>query len=246
MPLLLRVVPSAYISRSTTRSNTAETMMQDLADSFANQYHERLARKHINFDHPSNSLYEPELGFSETQLARELFEIYLRMFSDEDLRKRMFILSFDKVAAAIPSLKDVRERIQQLKTDRLVRQAKHQVAIRRFEEKVGYPLRKVKESAGCMKQVTTTLISFHLRCLLNMGCSTVLEHLTSPSWELLVAGRTCAIGLKMSPVDHHPPPYDCSIPQQRAEGMWLSAHTARPEQIGNAVMSMFLDFWDPE
>lgn len=152
----------------------------------------------------------------------------------------------DKVAAAIPSLKDVRERIQQLKTDRLVRQAKHQVAIRRFEEKVGYSLRKVKESVGCMKQVTTTLISFHLRCLLNMGCSTVLEHLTSPSWELLVAGRTCAIGLKMSPVDHHPPPYDCSIPQQRAEGMWLSAHTARPEQTGNAVMSMFLDLWDPE
>ncbi|KAI5988215.1 hypothetical protein EDD15DRAFT_1391097 [Pisolithus albus] len=97
--LLLGVVPSAYISRFTTRSNTAETMMQGLTGSSVNQYHERLAWKHINFGHPSNSLYEPELSFSETQLARKLFDIYLKMFSDEDLSKRMAIMSFDKSKA---------------------------------------------------------------------------------------------------------------------------------------------------
>ncbi|KAI6100532.1 hypothetical protein F5141DRAFT_303100 [Pisolithus sp. B1] len=93
--LLLGVVPSAYISRFTSRSNTAETMMQDIGLSRARQYHERLAWKHINFGHPSNGLHEP-VSFSEAQLVRKLFDIYLRMFSDEDLRKRMAILSFDK------------------------------------------------------------------------------------------------------------------------------------------------------
>ncbi|KAI6007541.1 hypothetical protein F5J12DRAFT_79382 [Pisolithus orientalis] len=94
--LLLGVIPSAYISRFTTRSNTSETMMQSIANSSANQYHERLAWKHINFGHLSDSLHGGELSFAPHQLAGELFDIYLKMFSDEDLRKRMAILSLGK------------------------------------------------------------------------------------------------------------------------------------------------------
>ncbi|KAI6100535.1 hypothetical protein F5141DRAFT_1031364 [Pisolithus sp. B1] len=96
--LLLGVVPSAYVSRFTTRSNTAETMMQSITTPFSTQYHERLAWKHINFGHPSDGRHEP-VSFSETPLARKLFDIYLRMFSDEDLSKRMAILSLDKPKA---------------------------------------------------------------------------------------------------------------------------------------------------
>ncbi|KAI6115235.1 hypothetical protein EDD16DRAFT_1794548 [Pisolithus croceorrhizus] len=99
MSLLLGVVPSAYVSRFTTRSNTAETMMQGIADPFPNQYHERLAWKHTSPGHSSNSLHKAEFSFSETQLAGKLFDIYLNMFSDEDVRKRMAILSVDNSRA---------------------------------------------------------------------------------------------------------------------------------------------------
>ncbi|KAI6043438.1 hypothetical protein EDC04DRAFT_2651237 [Pisolithus marmoratus] len=93
--LLLGVVPSAYVSRFTTRSNTSETMMLAISDS-ANQYHERLAWKHINFGHPSNGVYEADVSFTAPQLAKALFDIYLKMFSDEDLRKRMAFMSLGK------------------------------------------------------------------------------------------------------------------------------------------------------
>ncbi|KAI5981818.1 hypothetical protein EDD15DRAFT_2534946 [Pisolithus albus] len=93
--LLLGVVPSAYISRFTTRSNTAETTRE----SHGSQYYERLTWKHINFGHLSNTSHEAELSFTAPQLARKLFDIYLRMFSGEDLRKKTGILSLDKPRA---------------------------------------------------------------------------------------------------------------------------------------------------
>ncbi|KIK13866.1 hypothetical protein PISMIDRAFT_371194 [Pisolithus microcarpus 441] len=97
--LLLGVVPSAYVSRFTTRSNTAETMMQVIEQSPTSQYHERLAWKHVNFGHPPNILREAELSFTVPQLAKQLLDIYLRMFSDEDLGKRMAISSLDSSQA---------------------------------------------------------------------------------------------------------------------------------------------------
>ncbi|KAI6043442.1 hypothetical protein EDC04DRAFT_2600114 [Pisolithus marmoratus] len=97
--LLLGVVPSAYVSRFTTRSNTSETMMLALAKSPAQQYHQRLARKHINFGHPSNSVQEIDISFTPPQLAGALFDIYLKMFSDEDPRKRMAVMLLDESQA---------------------------------------------------------------------------------------------------------------------------------------------------
>ncbi|KAI6145467.1 hypothetical protein BKA82DRAFT_21336 [Pisolithus tinctorius] len=93
--LLLGVVPSTYISRFTTHSNVSETMMQAMANSSATQYHERLAWKHINFGHPLETFHEAELSFTPHELARKLFDIYLKMFH-EDLGKRMAIMSLDK------------------------------------------------------------------------------------------------------------------------------------------------------
>ncbi|KAI6007547.1 hypothetical protein F5J12DRAFT_741961 [Pisolithus orientalis] len=93
--LLLGVVPCSYISRFTTRFNF-DNMMHDITKSSSTQCHQRLAWKHINFGHHSDGLHEGELTFTPHQLARELFDIYLRMFSDEDLRKQMAILSLDK------------------------------------------------------------------------------------------------------------------------------------------------------
>ncbi|KAI6104714.1 hypothetical protein EV401DRAFT_2275047 [Pisolithus croceorrhizus] len=96
--LLLGVVPSAYISRFTTRSNTAEIAMGAMGQTHRSQYHERLAWKHINFGHPTDGLHEP-ISFSETQLARKLFDIYLRMFSYDDLRKKNAMLFLNKPQA---------------------------------------------------------------------------------------------------------------------------------------------------
>ncbi|KAI6145463.1 hypothetical protein BKA82DRAFT_129435 [Pisolithus tinctorius] len=92
--LLLGVVPSAYISRFSTRSNTSETMIQAILRSYT-QYHERLAWKRISFGHSSDSLQEAELSFTPSQLARTLFDIYSRMFSDQDLGKQRAIMSLD-------------------------------------------------------------------------------------------------------------------------------------------------------
>ncbi|KIK13865.1 hypothetical protein PISMIDRAFT_17684 [Pisolithus microcarpus 441] len=97
--LLLGVVPSAYISRFTTRSNTAETTMEAMGESHRSQYYERLTWKHINFGRLSNSSHKAEVSFTAPQLARKLFDIYLRMFSGEDLRKKNAILSLDKPRA---------------------------------------------------------------------------------------------------------------------------------------------------
>ncbi|KAI6104717.1 hypothetical protein EV401DRAFT_642340 [Pisolithus croceorrhizus] len=94
--LLLGVVPSAYVSRFTTRSNTAVTMMQVIGPSPISQYHERLAWKHVNFGRPSNTLHEAVPSFTAPQLAKQLLNIYLGMFSDEDLRKTMAISSLDR------------------------------------------------------------------------------------------------------------------------------------------------------
>ncbi|KAI6022567.1 hypothetical protein EDC04DRAFT_2606966 [Pisolithus marmoratus] len=62
---------------------------------FRGRYHERIAWKRIDSGFPSNTLHEAELSFTAPQLARKLFDIYLRMFCHEDLGKWIAVLFSD-------------------------------------------------------------------------------------------------------------------------------------------------------
>ncbi|KAH0829193.1 hypothetical protein J3R83DRAFT_2741 [Lanmaoa asiatica] len=86
MGLLLGIIPSMFISQFTTRSNVHETlaMSED-----AKQYHERLAWKVIGLGGTTSQ----RLSFPPEELAAFLFRVYLRMFSDEDVRSRFQLLS---------------------------------------------------------------------------------------------------------------------------------------------------------
>ncbi|KIK97263.1 hypothetical protein PAXRUDRAFT_825109 [Paxillus rubicundulus Ve08.2h10] len=87
MSLLLGVVPSAFLSQFTTRSNVHESV---LYASHA-QYHERFAWKAINDDQP--------LFLQPDQLAGLLFGIYLKMFSDENVAQRFKAMSTSPMRA---------------------------------------------------------------------------------------------------------------------------------------------------
>ena len=82
MSLLLGIVPSAFLSRFSTRSNVNETVMQLLQGL---QYHEQIAWKAINCEYL--------ISFTPDQLGRLLFEVYLKMFSDENLARQLQNLS---------------------------------------------------------------------------------------------------------------------------------------------------------
>jgi len=87
--LLLGVVPSTYISRFTTRSNMSDTLMGDMPGGLKTQYHERLAWKSVDHGNAAEPLWKESIRFAPEQLAKTLFEIYLQMFSDENLSKRL-------------------------------------------------------------------------------------------------------------------------------------------------------------
>ncbi|KAF8554137.1 hypothetical protein OG21DRAFT_1509285 [Imleria badia] len=78
MSLLLGIVPSAFLSRFTTRSNVHESLMAFIAGP---QYHEQIAWKAIGSEHL--------ISFTPDQLGRLLFEVYLKMFSDENLARQL-------------------------------------------------------------------------------------------------------------------------------------------------------------
>ncbi|KAI6007655.1 hypothetical protein F5J12DRAFT_912959 [Pisolithus orientalis] len=90
--LLLGVTPSTYVSRFTTRSNSSEKLLLALKGPFATQYQDRLAWKLIGFGHNTNCS-QKTLLFTPNQLTEALFDIYLKMFSDEDPSKQMEAMS---------------------------------------------------------------------------------------------------------------------------------------------------------
>jgi len=83
--LLLGVIPSGYVSRFTTRSNMADTLMLEILDVTKAQYHERLAWKLIDPEYTAEHSWKRPIRFAPEQLAKTLFEIYLQMFSDENI-----------------------------------------------------------------------------------------------------------------------------------------------------------------
>ncbi|KAI6115966.1 hypothetical protein F5141DRAFT_1266072 [Pisolithus sp. B1] len=93
--LLLGVVPSTNVSRFTTYFNSSVILSLAGGCPFATQHWERLAWKLVGFGHDTNAP-QKALSFSPDQLTGMLFDIYLRMFSDEDLGKRMAAMSLDE------------------------------------------------------------------------------------------------------------------------------------------------------
>ncbi|KAL4077707.1 hypothetical protein J3A83DRAFT_4475246 [Scleroderma citrinum] len=85
--LLLGVVPSAYFARFTTRPDIPETL----------QYHQRLAWKPIGHGHATRHPRNEPIRFAADQLAGSLFEIYLKMFSDENMSKLFAMMNLPKV-----------------------------------------------------------------------------------------------------------------------------------------------------
>ncbi|KIN92918.1 hypothetical protein M404DRAFT_91962, partial [Pisolithus tinctorius Marx 270] len=96
--LLLGVIPSTYVSRFTTRSNSSETLLLAIRGPFADQYQDRLAWKLIGFGHNTN-WSQKTLSFTPNQLTEALFDIYLKMFSNEDLGKQMEVMSLGEPQA---------------------------------------------------------------------------------------------------------------------------------------------------
>ena len=79
LSLLFGVVPTSYVSDFTTQSNTLESV---LLDTIVNTLHEAVSWKRLpltNYNSAQSLVYEPR------QLGAFLFDIYLKMFSDEKL-----------------------------------------------------------------------------------------------------------------------------------------------------------------
>ncbi|KAL4071259.1 hypothetical protein V8B97DRAFT_1962113 [Scleroderma yunnanense] len=90
--LLLGVVPSAYYSRFTTHSNMSETLLLALGDGSFIQYYERLAWKPVGQGHATRHPQDEPIQLAPDQLARTLFGIYLKMFSDENISERLSMM----------------------------------------------------------------------------------------------------------------------------------------------------------
>ncbi|KAI6131225.1 hypothetical protein EV401DRAFT_451070 [Pisolithus croceorrhizus] len=90
--LLLGVVPSTCVSRFTTYFNPSVIVSSTGGCPFATQHRERSAWKFVGFGRDTNAP-QKALSFSPDQLTGTLFNVYLRMFSDEDLDKRMAAMS---------------------------------------------------------------------------------------------------------------------------------------------------------
>ena len=87
--LLLGIIPSAYASRFTARSNMSDTFMHAAGDGSKPQYHERLAWKPVDHAYAGDPSLKKSIRFAPDQLAKTLFEMYLQMFSDENITKRL-------------------------------------------------------------------------------------------------------------------------------------------------------------
>ena len=90
MTLLLGIVPSAFLSRFTTRSNVHETLVK-LFESL--QYHEQIAWKHIGGEYL--------ISFAPDQLGRLLFEVYLKMFPEENMARQLQNMSSSSTRAVL-------------------------------------------------------------------------------------------------------------------------------------------------
>ena len=89
--LFLGVIPSGYVSRFTTRSNMADALLHDILDDAKAQYHERLAWKPVDLEYTAKHSWKKSIQFAPEQLAKTLLEIYLQMFSDENLSQQLAI-----------------------------------------------------------------------------------------------------------------------------------------------------------
>jgi len=94
--LLLGVVPTTYVSHFTTRSNMSDTLMRDMPGGLKTQYHERLAWKSVDHGYAVEPSLKESILFAPEQLARTLFEIYLQMFTHENLSKRLDMTHLSK------------------------------------------------------------------------------------------------------------------------------------------------------
>lgn len=90
--LLLGIVPSAFLSRFTTRSNVHETLLQAF-DSAGIQYHEQVVWRAIGGEHL--------ISFTPDQLGRFLFGVYLKMFSDENMARQLQNISLSATRALL-------------------------------------------------------------------------------------------------------------------------------------------------
>ena len=109
MALLLGIIPSTFISRFTTRCNVYDNPPMGNG---ARQYHERLAWKAIGFGGPkaqrsqddvSVPLQARGISFPPEVLAKFLFGVYVRMFSDEDVESRFQQPSFFSLLNMFPT-----------------------------------------------------------------------------------------------------------------------------------------------
>jgi len=86
--VLLGLLPTSYSSNFSSRSNAAETMLQEALGPGLHQYHERFVwRRPITSDALASTLDSPppcRVAFEPLSLAKLLLGIYLHMFSDDN------------------------------------------------------------------------------------------------------------------------------------------------------------------
>lgn len=92
MSLLLGIAPSTYLSKFSTHSNVHEILSYRIAGCTA-QFHERVSWK-VPFmgDHIATSAFDSvdqRMEFEPRALAKFFFNLYLKMFADEDLSPLM-------------------------------------------------------------------------------------------------------------------------------------------------------------
>ncbi|EIM81666.1 uncharacterized protein STEHIDRAFT_104162 [Stereum hirsutum FP-91666 SS1] len=91
--VLLDLVPSSFVSKFTTL-NTAQEVVSQHMHADAGQYHERMTWKVMSLSESNTSPpRSPTISFEPKALGCLLFDLYLRMFSDENMNPLMQFLS---------------------------------------------------------------------------------------------------------------------------------------------------------
>ncbi|KAG1753185.1 hypothetical protein EDB19DRAFT_1667848 [Suillus lakei] len=110
------------------------------------------------------------------------------------------------------------------------------------------------QDLGALKEVTLLLIPLHLRVLLDLARTKVLEHLGHETWEGLRGGsNVCQLTdtifneLNRRGVSHHPShksiSFLCSYNNIRRAGN-VAAHSAKEDEVRNAVTTQSLESHD--
>jgi hypothetical protein len=89
LSIILGISPSTYLTPFTTHSNSPEVLLQQISGG-ESQFHERISWKWPSLGDLSCASEIARIStFDAPQLARILFEIYLEMFSDENIAKAL-------------------------------------------------------------------------------------------------------------------------------------------------------------